>query len=584
MARGRGKPRPTLRLVAKEGQKAPLFGVPGLASQRVYEFSRLSLWRIAAVLFAIIFACAPAVAEAKVPRAYAGIVMDAKSGKVLYQSDADAYRYPASVSKVMTLYILFQELNAGNIKLTDKMPVSKWAASAVPTKLGLKPGATITVDNAIKAICTLSANDMARVVAEYIGGTESGFAKRMTSTARALGMTHTTYVNASGLPDSRQITTVRDQAILAVAIYEHFPKYYEYFQTKSFSYGRRTYGNHNNLLGKNGIDGIKTGYTGAAGYNLMTAARVDGHHIVVVGFGFASAGKRDAKVRALVTEYLPQSRTGGYLEAALIPKPGRKGGVAAPLSPDDGDVRVASASPVIPMPAPAFRAADDEAPADPQIGIGDVDDVDTTTVATLAPTPAPIPVDLGMPAAIDAVNTAAGAPKRKKLGEVVGAFTDNFALGAAPAPLGETRPSAPLIPPVGVGADGQPVDRMTSGSISTEAAVAPRNDVPAQSLGIDEPTQVAETPPQQAMPAPLPQGWIVQIGAAPTQDGANGLLDTASGKIKGLKKLQSFVERFEKDGQTFFRARFGGFSGQAAANDMCKQLKQAKMSCLAMQS
>ncbi len=188
-----------------------------MASQRVYEFSRLSLWRIAAVLFTVVFALAPVVAEAKVPRAYAGIVMDAKSGKVLYQSDADAYRYPASVSKVMTLYILFQELTAGNIKLTDKMPVSKWAASAVPTKLGLKPGATITVDNAIKSICTLSANDMARVVAEYIGGSESGFAKRMTSTARALGMTHTTYVNASGLPDTRQITTVRDQAILAEA-------------------------------------------------------------------------------------------------------------------------------------------------------------------------------------------------------------------------------------------------------------------------------------------------------------------------------------------------------------------------------
>ena len=170
---------------------------------------------------------APAVAEAKPPRAYAGIVVDAKSGKVLYESDADASRYPASVSKVMTLYVLFQELAAGNIKLSDKMPVSKWAASASPTKLGLRPGSTITVDNAIRAICTLSANDMARVVAEYIGGSEGAFAKRMTSTARALGMKHTTYVNASGLPDSRQITTVRDQAILGVAIYEHFPKYYE---------------------------------------------------------------------------------------------------------------------------------------------------------------------------------------------------------------------------------------------------------------------------------------------------------------------------------------------------------------------
>ena len=560
-----------------------------MASQRVYSFSRLSLWRTVAAVLIAVLVFAPAVAEAAAPRSFAGIVVDAKSGKVLYQSDADAYRYPASVSKVMTLYILFQELSAGNIKLTDKMPVSKWAASASPTKLGLKPGATITVDNAIRAICTLSANDMARVVAEYIGGSESNFAKRMTSTAHALGMTHTTYVNASGLPDSRQITTVRDQALLGVAIYEHFPKYYEYFQTKSFSYGRRTYGNHNNLLGKDGIDGIKTGYTGAAGYNLLTAARVDGHHIVVAGFGFASARKRDAKVRDLVDEYLPKSRTGGYLEAAIIPVPGRKGAVAIPAQ-DDGDVQVASTDPVVPMPAPTFRADDsDEAPADPQMGIGDVDTVDTTTVASLAPQPIARPVDLGMPPAVQTVNKAAGGPtKRKKLGDVVGAFTDNYSTGAAPAALGQTRASAPLIPPVGIGNDGQPVDLMTSGSISTQAAVAPQSDAAPQPLGIldDSTMQVAdvdaETP--QAMPAALPQGWIVQIGASPTQDGANGLIGNASNKVKTLGQFQGFVERFEKDGQTYFRARFGGFTGQSAANDMCKQLKQAKMSCLAMQS
>ena len=322
-----------------------------MASQRVLLNLRLTLWRAVAAVLISVLVLAPAVAEA-VPRAYAGIVVDAKSGKVLYESNADDYRFPASVSKVMTLYILFQELSAGHIKLTDKMTVSRWAASASPTKLGLKPGATITVDNAIRAICTLSANDMARVVAEYIGGSESNFAKRMTSTAHALGMKHTTYVNASGLPDSRQITTVRDQSILGMAIYEHFPKYYAYFQTKSFSYGRRTYGNHNNLLGLDGIDGIKTGYTGAAGYNLLTAARADDRHIVVVGFGFASAGKRDAKVRDLVRTYLPQARDGDYLQTAMIPLPGRKGS-PVPQS-DDGAGGLAPTTPVFPMPGPEF--------------------------------------------------------------------------------------------------------------------------------------------------------------------------------------------------------------------------------------
>jgi D-alanyl-D-alanine carboxypeptidase len=521
---------------------------------------RLALRRIVAALLVVFLAAAPGLVEAKgVPRAYAGIVIDAKSGKVLYQSDADDLRYPASVSKVMTLYILFQELTAGNIKLSDKMPVSKHAAAAVPTKLGLKPGSSITVENAIRSIVTLSANDMARVVAEYISGSESAFGKRMTSTARALGMKHTTYVNASGLPDSRQVTTARDQAILGIAIYEHFPKYYAYFQTKSFRYGKRTYGNHNNLLGKNGIDGIKTGYTGAAGYNLLTAARTDGRHIVVVGFGFSSAAKRDAKVRDLVKKYLPKARSGDYLDVALIPKPGRKGGVAIP-----GDaVQVANATPVVPMPLPLFRATDAElAPAEPQIGIGDVDAIDTSvTVASLPPEPVERPLELPMPDAVQAVQ--AFDEQETPDSAVVGAFTDSYTLGAPPTTLGLTRPSAPLIPPVGIGDDGEPLDLMTSGSIDTA------------------PVKVAEAP--QAMPAALPSGWIVQIGATPTEAGASGLLAKAADEIASLASFHSFVQRFEKDGQTYYRARFGGFTGQGAANDMCKQLKQAKMSCLAMQ-
>jgi D-alanyl-D-alanine carboxypeptidase len=468
------------------------------------------------------------------------------------------------------------------------MPVSKWAASAVPTKLGLKAGSTITVENAIKSIVIISANDMARVVAEYIGGSESGFAKRMTSTARALGMKHTTYVNASGLPDSRQITTVRDQALLGAAVFEHFPQYYDYFQIKSFKYGKRTYRGHDNLLGHNGVDGLKTGYTGAAGYNLLTASRKDGRHIVVAGFGFPSGRKRDAKVRDLVDTYLPKAYSGDYQKSAMIPVPGRKG---SPL-PDDG-VRVASANAaaVLPMPAPTFRVLDGDeavAPDDPQSGIGDVD-TDFTTVATLAaPLPVERPLDLGMPPALQAVETAVPSPVpagRKKLTEVVGAFTDNYSMGAPPAPLGQTRRSAPLIPPVGIGGDGEPVDLMTSGSISTEAAVIPVTDAAPQSLGLSQATtQVAEVQPAQQMPAPLPQGWVVQIGASPSEDGANGLIGDASSKVRSLSKFKGFVERFEKDGQTFFRARFGGFSGQSAANDMCKQLKHAKLSCLAMQS
>ncbi|HZY68211.1 MAG TPA: serine hydrolase [Devosia sp.] len=526
-----------------------------MASQRVHLFSRVALSRIVAAVFLAVLALSPVAAQAaSVPRAYAGIVVDAKTGKVLYESDADEYRYPASVTKVMTLYVLFQELEAGKVKLSDKMKVSKHAASAVPTKLGLKSGSTITVENAIKALVTLSANDMARVIAEYISGSESAFAKRMTSTAKALGMNKTTYANASGLPDKRQVTTVRDQAILAAAVYEHFPDYYKYFQTKSFSYGKRTYGNHNNLLGKNGVDGIKTGYINASGYNLMTAARTDGKHLVVIAFGFNKGSSRDAKVRELVNEYLPKARSGSYLQAAMIPEPGRVGSASNPV------IRMASAP--VPMPLPSFRGVESalmtEAPASPQIGVGDIDT--GVTVASIAPDPVGRPVDLAMPEAIVAVEQAVPTD-RTTLGEVVGAFTDAY-LGAPPAPLGVTRASAPIVPPVGIGEGGEPVDLMTSGSVQ----------------------QVAEAPVQQAMPSALPSGWIVQIGAAPSETGANTLLSDATGKISSLTGFSPFVQRFEKDGQTFFRARFGGFSGKDAANEMCKQLKQVKMSCLAMQS
>ena len=206
-----------------------------------FEFGRTRSSRLRAILaiFVVILSLGSSVGQAvaAAQRAYAGIVVDAKTGKTLYESAADAARYPASVTKVMTLYVLFEELKAGRMSLDTRMTVSKHAAAAVPTKLGLRAGKTIRVEDAIKSLVTLSANDMARVIAESISGTESAFAQRMTKTARALGMSRTTYANASGLPDSRQVTTARDQARLGIAIYEHFPDYYAYFQTRSFKYG-----------------------------------------------------------------------------------------------------------------------------------------------------------------------------------------------------------------------------------------------------------------------------------------------------------------------------------------------------------
>ncbi len=541
---------------------------------QLFAVPRLSLARIFVALLVAFAATAPAEA-ASVPRKFAGIVIDAKSGKVLYESASDAARYPASVTKVMTLYVLFQELAAGNISLSDKMTVSKHAASAVPTKLGLKSGSKITVENAIKALVTISANDMARVIAEHISGSESKFAERMTATARALGMSRTTYRNASGLPDSRQITTVRDQAILGIAIYQHFPKYYEYFQPRSFSYGKRTYGTHNRLLGERGVDGIKTGYTNASGFNLLTAARAEGHHIVVAAFGFDTSGSRDAKVRELVKKYGLKGRSGSYLDVAMIPQPGRKGATVQVASNDP--------QPVTPLPYPAWRLNGQQQQV--QVAAAAIEVIATepeviTASIEQAPVPAARPTDLGIerqpvPMQATAAISSVAPTQRDRPLDVIGAWlSDTFQLGAEPAPLGQTAPSAPLLPPVGIGDAGEPIDLMTSGSVE------------------QQPVQVAAIEPQ-AMPAPIspepaaaPAGgtWIVQIGAAPTEAGASSLLGNAAAKLSALGSMKSYVERFEKSGQVFYRARFAGFAGRDDATAMCNELKKVKMSCLAMQS
>lgn len=483
-------------------------------------------------------------------RKYAGIVVDAKSGKVMYEEEADSRRYPASVTKVMTLYVLFQELSAGNLKLSTKMTVSRFAAAAVPTKLGLRAGSEITVEDAIKALVTLSANDMARVIAEHISGSEEKFAQRMTATARALGMRNTTYRNASGLPDGGQITTVRDQAILGIAVYQHFSNYYEFFQTRSFSYGKNTYGNHNRVLGYMGaVDGIKTGYINAAGSNLLTAARKDNRHIVVVAFGFNSSGARDEKVRQLVATYLPKSRQGNYLQTAMIPQPGRQGNIQVAVAQS---APAASSGPVFvaPMPMPGFRLAQLVANngAQPQRQPQQA----PVAVASTAPSPQPMPADLTMQPAVQAANVLAAPSQAPQPAypsqDVIGAWlSDTYNLGAPPTALGQTAPSAPLAP-------AERVDPRTSGSVQAVADATP------------------------------PGGWVVQIGAGPSEASARGMLADAATKVGNLVDFRSYVERFEKNGQTFYRARFIGFGGRDDATAMCNQLKQQDLNCLAMQS
>jgi D-alanyl-D-alanine carboxypeptidase len=241
---------------------------------------------------------------------YADIVVDDKSGLVLHEVNADEPRHPASLTKIMTLYLLFEQLEGGNLKLDTPLPVSTRAALQNPTKLGLRPNQTINVEDAIKGLVTKSANDAAVVVAEAIGGSEEDFAKLMTLKAAALGMTGTTYVNASGLPAEAQITTARDQAVLGRAVQHRFPLYYQYFATPSFRYKGAEMRNHNHLLGQvKGVDGIKTGYTEASGYNLTSSVRRDEKHIVAVVLGGTSNGARDARMRQLIEAHILYAST-----------------------------------------------------------------------------------------------------------------------------------------------------------------------------------------------------------------------------------------------------------------------------------
>src|SRR5271168_35712 len=244
------------------------------------------------------------------------IVIDAETGRVLSEMNADAITYPASLTKMMTLYLTFEALNSGRLGLDQYLPVSSEAASKSPTKLHLVPGDSVQVHDLILGIVTKSANDAAAVLAEGLGGSEPAFADRMTAKARQLGMTNTIYRNASGLPDPEQRTTARDVVQLALALYHDFPREYRYFATRQFFFRGRVILTHNHLLDwYEGADGIKTGYIGASGFNLAASAVRNGHRLIGVVMGGASAGSRDREMAALLDQGFAEVGVGPTLAA-----------------------------------------------------------------------------------------------------------------------------------------------------------------------------------------------------------------------------------------------------------------------------
>ena len=232
---------------------------------------------------------------------YAAIVVDAKSGEILYAKHADSPRYPASITKVMTLYLTFEAIAAGRMRLDDRVVFSPHAAAQAPTKLGLRAGDSVSVSEAIQAMTTLSANDAAVAMAEKIGGTESRFAALMTLRAQELGMQNSHFVNANGLPDSRQLTSARDIAILSRAVMRDYPQYYSYFSQRAFTFRGRYIQNHNHMLnGVPGVDGLKTGFTNASGFNIAISGVRDGRRLIVVVMGGPTTAQRDQNAEDLL--------------------------------------------------------------------------------------------------------------------------------------------------------------------------------------------------------------------------------------------------------------------------------------------
>lgn len=242
-----------------------------------------------------------AYAQSKTNGRYASIIVDADSLDIVHARQVDELRYPASLTKVMTLYLTFDAINSGQLRLDEKIKVSRYAAKVEPVKLGMRAGQTITIDNLIRAVAVRSANDAAIVLAERLAGSEEAFAQQMTAKARSLGMSRTVFKTANGLPHPEQLTTARDMAKLANAVLANHGRHYHYFGLQSFNYKGRTYTNTNKLLGqRSDVDGFKTGFTYDSGYNLIVSAQRDGRRLIAVVLGGASGASRNSHMSDLI--------------------------------------------------------------------------------------------------------------------------------------------------------------------------------------------------------------------------------------------------------------------------------------------
>jgi D-alanyl-D-alanine carboxypeptidase len=566
-------------------------------------------WGVFGVISVAAFLTQSALPAAAAP--YSDIVVDANSGETLHQTNPDATRHPASLTKIMTLYLLFEQLEAGKIKLDSRLKVSEFASEQSPTKLGLKSGSTIEVEDAIKAIVTRSANDISVVVAEGIAGSEEAFAAMMTRKARALGMSHTVYKNASGLPNDQQVTTARDQSILGRAIQERFPKYYKYFQTRTFTFRGRSIRNHNNLLGRvEGVDGIKTGYIRASGFNLVTSLHRGNRYVVAVVMGGSSAGSRDARMRELINKTIKTASTKrtapmvaermdksepkvaakieSKIEARVEPKVATK---VEPKAEAKAEAKVAAAmerkaaSKINGKDQQRFAVASASStrvrlagPPTARIAPGSSEPIRPVPVKTVSVKPgtlqpvekpsqgfAPVPATASVPAATPAPAKSdtpkSDTPKVEtaKAVEVAKADETPKVEIAKIAPPASAEPPQPRPAPVAT-AKTVPMPMPTPAATRAAAAVPP----PAKSI--------------------VRSGWMIQVGAFTAEQEAKQRLSTIQSKAsKVVDGTDPFTESVEKGGNTFYRARFAGFD-RNKAEAACKVLKRDGVECVTIKN
>jgi len=553
--------------------------------------------------------------------AFSSIIVDGNSGATLSANNPDASRHPASLTKIMTLYLLFERLDAGKMKLDTEMDVSEHASEQAPTKLGLRPGQSIAVEDAIKGLVTRSANDAAVVIAEAIAGDEGDFAKLMTRKARTLGMTKTVYRNASGLPDDEQVTTARDQATLGRAIQERFPRYYRYFSTTAFNYHGHSIRNHNKLLGNvEGVDGIKTGYTRASGFNLVTSMRRGNRHLVGVVLGGRSGGSRDTIMRGLLAENLEKAAT--KRTVAVIAERNSSDANADVAEADaasrptqtvqaQGAVQVASVEPAA---APAARST---APATRSLIAAAAAAIPQPQART-EPRTEPAPFTNGViqaqqitaipgssepmkPVKVKTVQVKAGQTKLASASPVQPATSVANTVSPARLDVQETSSAMVAKPETGKSEVAksdqlrpdmppQPANHGTgNGILGVLPASSLSSPSTPQALAYSDPTPSPQPQAVQqngAIKAVAPHtGWIIQVGALDSEDEARQRIEAARSQARGLlTKADPFTEPVVGKGdKKLFRARFAGLD-RDQAEAVCRTLKRSDISCITIKN